>query len=61
MKNETVAQVFFFEFCEISKNIFFYRTRPVAASVKTEHQYLIVLKYVYHTYLKLICTNRVID
>ena len=61
MKNETVAQVFFFEFCEISKNTFFYRTRPVAASVKTEHQYLIVLKYVYHTYLKLICTNRVID
>ena len=44
MKNETVAQVLFCEFWEISKNTFFYRTTPVAASVKTEHQYLIVLK-----------------
>ena len=32
-KKETLAQVFFCEFCEISKNILFYRTPPVAASV----------------------------
>ena len=30
-KKETLAQVFFCEFCEISKNTFFYRIRPVAA------------------------------
>ena len=29
---ETLAQVFFSEFCEIFKNTFFYRTPPVAAS-----------------------------
>ena len=29
---ETLAQVFSCEFCEISKNTFFYRTPPVAAS-----------------------------
>ena len=29
---ESLAQVFFCEFCEISKNTFFYRTPPVAAS-----------------------------
>ena len=32
IKKEPLAQVFFSEFCEISKNIFFYRTPPVAAS-----------------------------
>ena len=32
IKKETLAQVFSCEFCEISKNIFFYRTPPVAAS-----------------------------
>ena len=31
-KKETLAQVFSYEFCEISKNTFFYRTPPVAAS-----------------------------
>ena len=30
---ESLAQVFSCEFCEISKNTFFYRTPPVAASV----------------------------
>ena len=30
---ETLAQVFFCEFCKIFKNTFFYKTRPVAASV----------------------------
>ena len=30
---ETLLQVFSSEFCEISKNTFFYRTPPVAASV----------------------------
>ena len=33
IKEETLAQVFFCEFCEISKNNFFYRTPQVAAFV----------------------------
>ena len=33
IKKETLAQVLSCEFCEISKNTFFYRTSPVAASV----------------------------
>ena len=33
IKKETLAQVFSCEFCEISKNTFFHRTPPVAASV----------------------------
>ena len=33
IKKETLAQVFSFEFCEISKNTFFDRTPQVAASV----------------------------
>ena len=33
LKKETLAQVFSCEFCEISKNTFFYRTPPVDASV----------------------------
>ena len=37
-KKETLAQVFSCEFYEISKNTFFYRTPPVAAS-KRESQY----------------------
>ena len=32
LKKETLAQVFFCEFCKISKNTFSYRTPPVAAS-----------------------------
>ena len=32
LKKETLAQVFSCEFCEIFKNIFFYRTPLVAAS-----------------------------
>ena len=33
IKKEILAQVFSCEFCEISKNTYFYRTPPVAASV----------------------------
>ena len=33
IKKESLAQVFPCEFCEISKNTFFYRTPLVAASV----------------------------
>ena len=33
-KKETLAQVFSCEFCEISKNTFYYRTPLVAASDK---------------------------
>ena len=36
IKKESLAQVFFYEFCEISKNIFFYRTPPLAASDSIE-------------------------
>ena len=32
IKKESLARVFSFEFCEISKNTFSYRTPPVAAS-----------------------------
>ena len=32
LRPETLAQVFSYEFCEISKNTFSYRTRPVVAS-----------------------------
>ena len=35
IKKQSLAQVFPCEFCEISKNTFFYRTPPVAASVIT--------------------------
>ena len=34
---ETIAQVLFCEFCEISKKTFSYRTVPVAASVYSKH------------------------
>ena len=37
IKKETLAQVFSCEFCEISKNTFFYRTPLVATSVLTKH------------------------
>ena len=33
IKKAILAQVFSCEFCEISKNTFFYRTPPVSASV----------------------------
>ena len=33
IKNESLAQVFSCEFCEISKNTFFYGTPPVADSL----------------------------
>ena len=41
VKNEALAQVFSCEFCEISKNIFFYRTPQVAASVTYNNTALI--------------------
>ena len=36
IKKETLAQVFSSEYCEISKNIFSYRTPPMAASVDSD-------------------------
>ena len=36
IKKQTLAQVFFCEFCENFKNTFFYRTPPVAASGRKE-------------------------
>ena len=43
IKKETLAHVFSCEFCEISKNIFFYRTPPVAA-------YKVRKNFAYETY-----------
>ena len=37
IKKQTLAQTFSFEFCEISKNTFSYRTDPVAASHISEN------------------------
>ena len=37
IKRETLAQVLFCELWEICKNIFFYRTPPVAVSVRTRY------------------------
>ena len=34
IEKDSLAQMFFCEFCEISKNTFFYRTPPVTASEK---------------------------
>ena len=36
IKTEALAQVFYCEFCEISKNTFLHRTPLVAASAYTE-------------------------
>ena len=38
IKKETLAQVFFCEFCKSSKNTFSYRTPPMAASYLTKEQ-----------------------
>ena len=38
IKKETLAQVFSYEFCKISKNTFSYRTPPVAASEGKHHK-----------------------
>ena len=58
-KKETLAQVFSCEFCEISKNTFFYRTPLVAASGRSEdmkilsininyfHRFFVVFFYIY--------------
>ena len=39
IKKETLVQVFSYEFCEISKNIFSHRTSPVAVSQYTNAKY----------------------
>ena len=41
-KKETLAQVFFFEFYEISKSTFSYRTPPVAASAMWSYGHRVV-------------------
>ena len=41
IKKETLAQVFSCECCEISKNTFFYRAPPVAASETYDNAALI--------------------
>ena len=37
IEKETLAQVFFREFCDIAKNTYSYRTPPVAASGEKKH------------------------
>ena len=37
IKKETLTQVLFFEFCNIPKNTFSYKTPPVAASVISQY------------------------
>ena len=37
IKKETLAQVFSCEYCQISKNSFFYRAPPVAASLADDN------------------------
>ena len=49
IKKETLAQVFFCEFCEISKNTFSYRTAPVAASGIGYGQSAGITEIVYNT------------
>ena len=39
IKKEALAQVFSCEFCEIFKNTYFYRTPPVAASVRIKKRF----------------------
>ena len=39
IKKETLAHVFSYEFCEISKNTFSYRTPPMAASSSPVSKY----------------------
>ena len=55
IKKESLAQVFSCEFYEISKNTFFYRTHPVAASVNRMVLSLIIKpekNFKYHEILK---------
>ena len=42
IKKDTLAQMFSCEFCEISKNTFFHRISPVAASVRVLSKMLFV-------------------
>ena len=44
IEKETLAQVFSYELCEISKNIFFHRTPPVAALPNRGYLYCAILK-----------------
>ena len=39
IKKEALPQLLSCEFCKISKNTFYYRTPPVAASVKKERKF----------------------
>ena len=48
IKKETLAQMFSCEFCEISKNTFFYRTPSVATS-EASYFYLSFLPYLHQT------------
>ena len=58
IKNETLPQVFSWEFCEISKNTFSNRTPPVAASVRWKTVKLITLQINFFTE---VAGNRVSD
>ena len=58
IKKETLAQVFFCEFCEISKKTGFYRTHLVAASHETTGTvHKKVIKYTMYLSLMLLITE----
>ena len=57
LQKEALAQVFPCEFCEISKNTFFHRALPVAASIHSHHSSRVEY-YFFHVMLdelKLLC------
>ena len=55
IKKESLAQVFSCEFCEISKNTFFYTKPPVAAPrhYSNKHVHWFKIDFYFHTILKL--------
>ena len=57
IKKETLAQVFSYEFYEISKNTFFYRTHLVAASVFKKSEFTYVSFLVNKEFQVSICTT----
>ena len=57
IKKETLAQVLSCEFCEISKNMFFYRTPPVAASVRNKCLFLHLRSLELQTLLSILSTD----
>ena len=58
LKKESLAQVFSCEFCEISKNTFFYKTPPLAASKDFLSFYSALTYYLFWD--SFICTDEIV-